>query len=130
MFVGWTRSFICAALALGNISAPAQDPVNISPRAGLEMFSSFQASARSGLATNPPAKTRRGLEAIDWLAGRARTIAKTSERAALARQIAEVNAALENNRRSPVPHRIDLLQLPFVHYRYISGRVGMGLAPA
>jgi hypothetical protein len=44
--------------------------------------------------------------------------------------VAEVVAAQQNNLRSPVPARVDILELPFVHYRYTHGRVGGGEKPA
>jgi hypothetical protein len=100
---------------------------DIQSQAGLRML---QQAARDALATNPPPKTRRGLSALQALAAKAESAPNARDRAALLRDLAEVAAALENNKRSPVPRSIDLFQLPFVHYRYISGRVGVGTIPA
>lgn len=107
MVAGWARSIFVLTLTILSVKLHAQQATN---------SSSADVSAR----------TRRGLHAIEQISQRARASSNASERAVLARQLAEVNAAMQNNARSPVPRKVGLLQLPFVHYRYVSGRVGLG----
>jgi hypothetical protein len=86
---------------------------------------SLQTAAEHALTTNPPPKIRRGLSALRSLAAQA----DSPDQSGTIRDLMEVVSALHNNERTPVPRSIDLFQLPFVHYRYISGRVGVGTAP-
>jgi hypothetical protein len=77
-----------------------------------------------------PPKLKRGSKMLHHLAREAAAATNALARAAIRASISEVSAALENNARPPVPPRIDIAQLPFVHHRYISGRVGLGSTPA
>lgn len=130
MLASGTRSIFCAVLVAGLIGPPRTDAGSALPATNDFSFRQIATAARTGLATNPPPKIRRGLKALETLATAALTSPVPAERSAYCRQIAEVSAAIQNNNRSPVPQSIDLLQLPFVHYRYISGRVGTGFLPA
>ena len=104
-----------------------REQMDVQSVAGLH---ALQQVARSALATNPPPKVHRGLSSLLSLAAAAEQSRETTERALLFRDMAEVAAAIRNNERAPVPRSIDVLQLPFVHYRYISGRVGLGRTTA
>jgi hypothetical protein len=111
MVAGRTRSVFVLTLIVLSVKLHAQQATNASQ-------------------SDVSARTRRGLHAIEHISHRARESSNSSERAVFARQLAEVNAAMQNNARSPVPREVGLLQLPFVHYRYVSGRVGLGHKPA
>ena len=119
-----------AALTVWAVEAQAQHAASAPQATTADGFSNLTVIARAALATNPPSKIRHGLEALTWLSSHALATTDETERMACARQISEITAAIENNSRSPVPRQIDVLQLPFVHYRYISGRVGLGTIPA
>jgi len=76
---------------------------------------------------------RKEFRAQAALAQLQRALRGETNRAAIAElqsQIDEVSAARENNRRGPVPPHIDIVQLPYVHYRYASARVGVGTTAA
>jgi hypothetical protein len=111
MFRGWVRRLFGLTLIIFSVKIHAQLATDFSQPEG-------------------SAKARRGLHAIEQISQRARATTNTAERAALDHQVAELQAALENNKRPPVPREIGLSQLPFVHHRYVSGRVGLGQKPA
>lgn len=77
-------------------------------------------AASLGLAAERGTREQRAERVLDSL----RLQVRTNESAR--KLIAEVHAALRNNDRPPVPSRIDVFQLPFVHYRYAFARVGTG----
>jgi hypothetical protein len=75
-------------------------------------------------------RAQRGARMIDALHVQARSAATAGERERIEQLIAEVQAALDNNAQPPVRERIDVFQLPFVHYQYARAKVGSGTAPA
>jgi hypothetical protein len=119
-----TRSFLCAALLMCGVDAHMQSSAGELPPANDHFFFDLSAVARAALATNPPPRVRHGFTTVDILARHALATTNATERTTISHEIAEVLAAIQNNDRSPVPRRIDITQLPFVHHRYISGRVG------
>jgi len=64
MFACWTRSLLCAALAMGAIEARAQRTVSGSRTDLFETRSNQFTAAQAVLSTNPPGKLRRGFTAI------------------------------------------------------------------
>jgi hypothetical protein len=79
-------------------------------------------------AERAPRHKERAEAVIAELRATAATNGQSRER--VERWISEINAAQQNNLRSPVPPRIDVFELPFVHYRYTHGKVGGGTKPA
>src|SRR5688572_9079026 len=114
MLASGTRSIFCAVLVAGLMGPTRTDAGSVLPATNDFSLARIVAAARAGLATNPPPKIRRGLKALETLASDALSTPVPAERVVYGKQMAEITAALENNNRSPVPARIDLLQLPFV----------------
>lgn len=81
-------------------------------------------------AASTSGKNRRGAEQIEALVSSALSATNDSHQQQLLQLARETAAALDNNQRTPMPKRVDLVQLPFVHYRYGGARVGGGLVPA
>lgn len=75
-------------------------------------------------------REKRGAELINVLATALRNSTNETQRALILEQMTEVEAAIANSRRSPVPQSIDAFLLPLIHYRYASARVGIGTRPA
>jgi hypothetical protein len=135
----WSEMFLCHMRILVVLALSARWLVAHEPtvrfgnrRLNLQNESELRAldeAAGRALTTNPPPKVRRGLSAIRTLVAQTTAAPPPARRAALLSDLAEVCAALQNNQRSPVPRRIDVMQLPFVHYHYIRSRVGFGKTP-
>jgi len=123
---------IAAIVGSSNVSAATNHFVRVGERRfDLSDDSELRAlrEAASALtATTDSSKTRRGSQLLESLAGEALTNAAT--KLAIEQSLREVAAALCNNSRSPVPAHVDVLQLPFVHYRYFSASIGRGEKPA
>src|SRR5688500_3363554 len=106
------RLRILIALLLTLSAMQASEPHFISLRKArhdvrtLDGLRTLHQAAGTALATNPPAKIRRGLASLQSLAALAQT-AGAEDRAALLHDLLEVAAALQNNNRTPVPRTID-----------------------
>jgi hypothetical protein len=72
----------------------------------------------------------KGLKELQRLASLALTNPEPVERNAFTRQIQEVAAAINNYHRPPVREHIDVLQIPFVHWRYTHNEMARGHSPA
>jgi hypothetical protein len=127
------RIFFVAALAVGAARGHDSNCIEFGgrrfdPRTPAEL-AALDAAARAALATNPPGKVTRALATLRAFIS-AHETAHSNQREQIEFNMAEVAMALQNNDRTPVPRTVDVLQLPFVHYRYISGRVGLGSTTA
>lgn len=81
----------------------------------------------SGMLTR---KDQRGLEQLQRLSALALQEKDPGSRNRHLVSLAEVAEALNLNRRPPIPSQIDLVELPFIHYRYAHNRIAIGNTPA
>jgi len=75
-------------------------------------------------------KDQRGLEQLQRLSALALEEKDPASRSRYIASLSEVFEALNLNRRPPIPSQIDVVELPFIHYRYAHNRIAIGETPA